>query len=188
MGGVDGHKQLRALYEAHWRSLFGYACRRVATVEDAADVVSEVFLVAWRRIDEVPAGPSARLWLFGVARLTVQNHLRGEQRRDRLGGALLAAFRENHGDDPSQLTDRSESARQVDAALTQLPDADRELMSLVAWEQLSVGDAAQVLGINPTAARARLSRARRRLRLLLAEDPLPPKPTLTPLTQSWRNY
>lgn len=82
MDGVDGRQRWRALYVAHWQALFGYACRRADTVENAADVVSEVFLVAWRRLDEVPTGPQARLWLFGVARLTLQNQQQGQRRRD----------------------------------------------------------------------------------------------------------
>lgn len=166
---VDGRQRFRALYEAQWRAVFGFACRRAETVEDAADVTSEVFLVAWRRIAEVPPGPQARLWLFGVARLTMSNHLRGERRRERLGDALVAAVRQNHSE-TDRWFDRDEPAERIRTALAELGEADRELICLVAWEDLTPGQAARVLGINPAAARTRLSRARRRLRGLLDEQ------------------
>lgn len=173
MDRMEDRDRLRTLYQEHWRALFGYACRRADSVEDAADVVSEVFLTAWRRIGEVPAGSQARLWLFGVARLTIQNQLRSRDRRDRLGAALLEAFTERHGDDPSRYVERDHDAHRVRRALDQLPETDRELICLIAWEQLSPGDAAAVLGINAVTARTRLSRARRKLRLLLDDDALP---------------
>lgn len=170
MDGVDRRQRFQALYAAHWQALFGYACRRADTVEDAADIVSEVFLVAWRQLDEVPAGSQARMWLFGVARLTLNNHQRGQRRRDRLGGALMTALRENYAEDPSDWMARSEAADKVRAALARLPDADRELICLVAWEELTPTQAARLLGINAAAARTRLSRARRRLRQELDDD------------------
>lgn len=184
MDGVDGRQRFQALYVAHWQALFGYACRRADTVEDAADVVSEVFLVAWRRLDEVPAGAQARMWLFGVARLALQNLQRGQRRRDQLGDALLAAVRENYAEDPGHWMIRSEGTDQVRAALARLPDADRELICLVAWEELTPTQAARLLGINAAAARTRLSRARRRLRQELNDDPA--QMNLVAADLSWR--
>src|SRR6478672_7119633 len=58
-------------------ALMGYAVRRVGDPADAADVVAETYLVAWRRLDEVPPGEETRLWLFGVARRVLANHQRG---------------------------------------------------------------------------------------------------------------
>ena len=55
-----------------------YAMRRAASPEDAADVLSETFLIAWRKLEQVPPGDSARLWLFGVAANVLR---RGAQRR-----------------------------------------------------------------------------------------------------------
>ena len=57
------------LYEENARDLLAYAQRRVPVAEDAADLVAETYLIAWRRIGEVPRGDEARLWLYGVARL-----------------------------------------------------------------------------------------------------------------------
>src|SRR5262249_25660963 len=83
--------RFEALYAAHGRAILGSALRRVSRPADAADVVAEPFLVAWRRLDDVPPGAEARPWLSGVARRTLANHRRGERRRQRLGQRLGAA-------------------------------------------------------------------------------------------------
>ena len=63
-----GRSRFEALYATEGRRVLAYALRRTAQPADAADVLAEVFLVAWRRLDDVPAGAEARLWLYGVAR------------------------------------------------------------------------------------------------------------------------
>jgi DNA-directed RNA polymerase specialized sigma24 family protein len=55
--------RFRLIYDANYAPLLGYALRRGRTVEDAADIVAETFLVAWRRLDDIPAGDEARPWL-----------------------------------------------------------------------------------------------------------------------------
>ena len=79
------------MYERNARDLLGYALRRSPDAEDAADVVAETFLIAWRRLGEVPAGDETRLWLYGTARHVLANRDRGERRRDRLTERLRAA-------------------------------------------------------------------------------------------------
>ena len=64
----SAEERFTALFEATRLPLLAYAVRRVADPADAADVVAETYLVAWRRLDDVPAGADARPWLFGVAR------------------------------------------------------------------------------------------------------------------------
>ncbi|RPH35179.1 MAG: RNA polymerase subunit sigma-24, partial [Chloroflexi bacterium] len=76
--------RLEELFEAHHRALLAYAARRSPTLADAEDVVAEVFLVAWRRLEDVPAGDGALPWLYGVARRTLGNQRRGFLRRGRL--------------------------------------------------------------------------------------------------------
>jgi RNA polymerase sigma-70 factor (ECF subfamily) len=78
-------ERFRRVYAVNFEPLLAYAMRRVGQPEDAADVVAETFLVAWRRIGELPPEAEARLWLYGVARRVLANHHRGGDRRDRLG-------------------------------------------------------------------------------------------------------
>jgi RNA polymerase sigma-70 factor (ECF subfamily) len=153
------------LYREQGRAVLAYALRRVAEPEDAADVVAETFLVAWRRLGEVPIGDGARLWLYGVARLVLANAQRAERRRTRLGVRLAETLRTEVAAAPEP---RGEAAA-VLRAIAALGDEDRELLLLVTWEELSPGEAARVLGTTALAARSRLHRARRRLRRVLEE-------------------
>ena len=152
--------RFRKLYADHGREILAYALRRVGDPEDAADVLAETFLVAWRRSTDVPAGQEARLWLYGVARRTLANHRRGELRRARLNERLRAELVDAIGD----WTPSGDGAGEVVAALGRLDPRDRELLRLTAWEELSPSQAAVVLGLSAVAARSRLHRARRRLR------------------------
>src|SRR5215469_13461565 len=92
--------RFQAMYQACHAAVLGYVVRRTASPEDAADVIAETFLTCWRRLEEVPPGLEARLWLFGVARRTLANHHRGERRRlalaDRLRDDLATAYDPPH--------------------------------------------------------------------------------------------
>jgi RNA polymerase sigma factor (sigma-70 family) len=156
--------RFRGLYADHGREILAYALRRVSDPEDAADVVAETFLVAWRRADEVPPGEQARLWLYGVARRALANQQRGERRRERLGERLRADLA------PALAGAPDPPDPDVLAALERLQPEDREVLRLSAWEELSPSEVARTLGISAVAARSRLHRARRRLRRALMEE------------------
>jgi RNA polymerase sigma-70 factor (ECF subfamily) len=153
------------LYRDNARELLGYALRRSADPDDAADVVAETFLIAWRRLGAVPPDREARLWLFGTARHVLSNQSRGARRRDRLTERLREELREQL---PAHRTQEGSAFLE---ALAGLGEADRELLMLIGWEELTPTEAARALGISPRAARTRLHRARRRLRARLAEQP-----------------
>jgi RNA polymerase sigma-70 factor (ECF subfamily) len=169
--GTDHHDRFRELYTRHFEALLAYALRRVSRPEDAADVVADTFLVAWRRRSHLPAGDEAKLWLYGVARNMLANQRRGERRRDRLGEALrerLAASEALRS--VPDLAEEVAGQASVREALARLGDLDREVLMLTAWEELEPREIAEVLGINAAAVRTRLSRARARLRQLLGDD------------------
>lgn len=165
------HREQRfaSLYREHYRSVSAYAVRRMERHADAADVVADVFTIAWRRLVEVPDPPADLLWLYGVARRVVAGKRRSAGRlRDliaRLQGAAMPAPAST-GD---QLTDR------LLDAVARLRPAEREAIALVHWEQLSHGEAARVLGCSANAVAIRVHRARSRLRQSLA-DPDPAQP------------
>lgn len=152
------------IYRDHEREILRYALRRSSDPEDAADVVAETFLVAWRRLGAVPLGDEARLWLYATARRVLANHKRGIGRRTRLAERLREELRRQLPGEPAR------ERRGLLAALAGLGDGDRELLMLVGWEELTPSQAAQVLGISSISARTRLHRARRRLRARLAEE------------------
>jgi RNA polymerase sigma-70 factor (ECF subfamily) len=160
--GQPGEQRLRELFEHHARPLLAYAIRRVVDPADAADVVGETFLVAWRRLDDVPAGPESRLWLFGVARRVLANHRRSEMRRHGLSARLRQMLAtEMPAAAPSVDV---ETAQVVAQAMARLGVDERELLRLTSWEGLSPGEIAVVMDVPPGTARSRLHRARAQLR------------------------
>jgi len=161
----------RAAFERFFRDtrtdLLAYALRRSATAEDAADVLAETYLIAWRKLAAIPGGDLARLWLFGVAR----NLLLKSARRRHSDRALverlaheLRAVRTGH---PTADDERQDALR---AALSALPEVDRELLMLAAWEDLTPRQIATVIGKSANVVRVRLHRARSRLRQQLSLD------------------
>src|SRR5262245_66179247 len=82
-------RRCEALYQSNYSAILGYALRR-APADDAADVVADTFLAAWRRISDVPEGDEARLWLYGAARRVLANRSRSERRRKRAGARLAS--------------------------------------------------------------------------------------------------
>ena len=191
-GAAPSKERFEQLFRDNYQSLLAYALRRTERPEDAADVVSEVMLVAWRRLDDVPAGGEARLWLFGVARRVAANQDRSAIRRLHLGERLRDELSRLRVPDHAELHQEREPVR---VALRRLSETDRELLLLVAWEGLEPHEAAKAMSISRAAARTRLHRARRRLRCELAtmgvnDDPAPghgpkrpPEPRFRPRTE-----
>ena len=167
--GEQEERQARfeRLYDQASLQVLGYALRRADSPEDAADVVSETFMIAWRRLDEVPAGDEARLWLYGVARRVLSNHHRGGVRRERLGERLRQRLRATVSVDPGNEVPQRLTIRN---ALAKLGELDREVLMLTFWEGLEPRETAAVLELDSTVVRTRLSRARTRMRNLLGHD------------------
>ena len=165
----DEQTEFQALFLDTRAALLAYLSRR-APADDAPDLLAEVYLVAWRRRADLPAGDERRLWLYGVARRLLAEHHRTEWKRtDADVGAGAAGG-------PEGLSEDDQRGEAVRHALESLSDLDRELVTLTTWEGLSPADAARVVGITAGTARVRLHRARGRLarhpRLqTLLEDP-----------------
>ncbi|MHB1539374.1 MAG: RNA polymerase sigma factor [Solirubrobacteraceae bacterium] len=155
-----------AIYEENEARLSTYALRRTTSEEDAADLVAETFAVAWRRIAHVPGGEAATLWLFGVARRLLANQRRGELRRRRLATRLAGQREPPAAHEQEHALDRDAFQR----ALGRMPEEQREVLSLVAWEGLTTSELASVLGCTGNAAKIRLHRARKRLAKELAQE------------------
>jgi RNA polymerase sigma factor (sigma-70 family) len=155
---TDRRRRFDELYAANHRQILGYLLRRTDSTDDAADVFAETFLIAWRRLDDLPDGQQARMWLYGTARRTLANYRRGERRRTALADRLRADLARGY-----QPPDFGGELAEISSAFARLPEPDRELLALVAWEGLDHGQIAAVLGCSRNAARIRLHRARRKL-------------------------
>jgi len=156
---VEPRGRFESLYVAHAGAVRTFARRRAGAAE-ADDVVAEVFLSAWRRMDEVPADPLP--WLLGVARGVLSNRRRGEGRNAALIARLMS----------EQLADQNRAGNEFDVALVtalgSLSHSDQELLLLVAWERLSNEQLAEALGLAKGTVAVRLHRARRRLKRAMA--------------------
>jgi RNA polymerase sigma factor (sigma-70 family) len=162
---MDQEVRFRALFQATYPAVARYARHRGLTGPDAEDLVAATYEVAWRRLDVVPLGEGALPWLLTVA----HNHLRNHRRRLARDRALVGRL-----PPPEHVPPASESVapgwREIRRALDALSDDDRELLLLIAWDGLSPGQAATVLGLTPAATRTRLHRARGRLADLLGVE------------------
>lgn len=175
--------RFRQLFADNERDLLAYALRRVERPEDAADIVAETFLTAWRRLGKVPEGDDGRLWLFGVARRQIANQRRSRLRQSRLADRLRHEL-------PAAIATSARSAEDhraaaVIAALGRLDDEDREILRLTAWEGLTPIQVAKVMNLPGPTVRTRLHRARGRLRAEVLEagpNPLD-STTNTPTTE-----
>jgi RNA polymerase sigma factor (sigma-70 family) len=164
-GSADGDVVARfeAVFERHYGAVLGYALRRAASREDAEELTASTFATAWRRIDRLPPEPYARTWLFRVVWRMLANHRRAGDRQTRLLeriGCLVVVptVDERDPDEDGRLSE----------AFARLRARDQEVLRLVAWEELSYGEAAAVLGCTPNAFAVRLHRARGALRQELA--------------------
>jgi len=150
--------RLEVLFRQHSSAVRAYAFRR-ADPPSADEAVSEVFVIAWRRLEDVPS--DALPWLLACARRVLANQRRAEHRRlalsERLNGDRVTAV------DHRATQDVYRADHALARALATLSDGDRELLRLIAWEELEPARAAQVLGCSRRTLAVRLHRARRRL-------------------------
>lgn len=164
MGWMDDEGQFRELFEATYGAVRRYVYHLGATEGVADDVVAETFLVAWRRLNDVP-GDDPVPWLLAVARNVWRNERRGRRRRLALVRRVPAPRPVRPPSEPSD----GQGLQRVHEALACLDAGDQEILRLVAWDGLAPAQVGMVLGCSPGAARVRLHRARRRLAQELAK-------------------
>jgi RNA polymerase sigma-70 factor, ECF subfamily len=154
---VDDQQRCEELYRVHADRVHAYARRR-SDDQTADEVVAEVFLIAWRRLDAIPLDPLP--WLLGVARKTLANQRRATSRAAALNARIEATIATPAG--------QTGGDHAVLVALATLDPRDREVLLLIAWEGLRQEEVSTVLGISRPAVATRLHRARKRLAEALA--------------------
>ena len=172
MTDPEAMERFQALYADHHAAVYAYAVSRVGR-QLADEVVSETFLVAWRRLADVPAPALPRNWLHAVFLATVSSQ--GSARQRSISAELRAWVTEAELSAPD-VADEVAERTAVLAALAALPAADMELLTLVAWHGLKPAEAARVVGCSTAAYFVRLHRARRRLERAMADPPEPADP------------
>ncbi|MGY1843503.1 RNA polymerase sigma factor [Modestobacter sp. SYSU DS0875] len=163
-------QRMLSVLDANAPDLLAYFERRVQPVEDAADLLGETMLTAWRRHADLPDDAErARMWLFVTARNVLANHGRAQRRKLELADRLRAEVLTQHRAVGAGSDEPAEAARE---AIGELPAELRELVTLVHWDGFSLTEAAEMTGIPASTARSRYAAARRLLsaRLLAAGD------------------
>ena len=157
----SGEAQFRRLYDQHHDAINSYFMRR-SSAANAPDLTAEVFLVAWRRIDDVPRGEDTLLWLYGVAANVAAHHRRSKARGARLDTRLRSVPAKGTKEPELEVVRRAEYD-QVLAAARRLRPADQEILRLAAWEELPHDQISRLLGCSVAAVDQRLHRAKKRL-------------------------
>jgi RNA polymerase sigma factor (sigma-70 family) len=158
----------------HGPAVHAYLARRAGR-QGADDIFGEVWLRAFRaRATYDHRTPDPRPWLYGIARYTLRAYWQQQHRgRPPMYEALADPW-----DEADHRLDANRRLTELRHALARLPDDEREVLLLVAWERLSPTEAAEVIGIPPGTARSRLHRARRLVQGELAPcRPVPSAPS-----------
>jgi RNA polymerase sigma factor (sigma-70 family) len=183
-GVRERRRRFDALFAAYGSDVVAYCAWRAGSLGDPEEAVAEVFLTAWRRLDDVPHGDAARVWLYATARRVIANHRRSARRRAALAERIALAT------PPQESTPTDPEGLLVHEALRRLGPLDREVLLLSEWEGLSPAQIASALRCPKVTARGRLHRARRRFRSIFEQlaagedDERRPRPATEPRAAS----
>lgn len=150
-----------SMYAQYVRLVLAY-CRRRTSPAEAHDATAEVFAVAWRKRDEMPAGTETLPWLYGVAANVLRNQARSNRRARNLTGKLGSQPQSHQPSPEAQVVQRAEHA-EVQKAVDSLKPHYREVIKLVEWEGLPRETVADMMSVSRAAIDQRLHRAYKQL-------------------------
>jgi RNA polymerase sigma factor (sigma-70 family) len=162
-------ERFAVLFDRHAPYIHRYLARRAGR-QVADDLVAETFLTAFAKRDRYDLGYSdARPWLYGIATNLVGQQRRDEARQYRIRrGAVAEPEVPDHADRVAAGVTAQTMRALLDAALAALPAGDRDVLLLIAWEQLTYQEVSRALAIPAGTVRSRLHRARTKVRQALA--------------------
>jgi RNA polymerase sigma factor (sigma-70 family) len=162
-------ERFAVLFDRHAPHIYRYLARR-AGPQVADDLLAETFLAAFAKRDRYDLGHAdARPWLYGIATSLVGQHRRDQVRQYRIAQAAAAEPAvPGHADRLAADVTAQAMRTLLDAALAALPASDRDVLLLIAWEQLTYQEVARALAIPMGTVQSRLHRARAKVRQVLA--------------------
>jgi RNA polymerase sigma-70 factor, ECF subfamily len=158
---AGGDARFREVHDRFHRDVYAY-CRRRTDAASVEDAVSDTFLTAWRKSNEIPPGDQALPWLYGVAYRVITHQWRSRFRRGRLN-QKVASLGGSSMSLPEEIVIAGQEHRQLLTALGALRPNDQEILRLTVWEELSQADIALALGISVGAVRQRFYAAKKKL-------------------------
>ncbi|HEY1545501.1 MAG TPA: sigma-70 family RNA polymerase sigma factor [Xanthobacteraceae bacterium] len=157
---------LRALFERHQLKVYRFVLRIVRDAAFAEDTVSETFIDAWRHAGRYEGRASVSSWLLGIAR-----HRALDAARRRPTESLDSEAAQNAVDpahDPEAELGRKDTGAVVREAVAALSREHAEIIDLVYYQEKSIREIAEILGIPENTVKTRMFYARKRLAALVA--------------------
>jgi RNA polymerase sigma factor (sigma-70 family) len=156
--------RFEALYRDNYAFVWRCARRMCVDEGELEDVIQDVFVIAYRRLDSLVPGIAPSTWLYGIMRNVVRNRARGRGRQQRRVGALAQEVDASERDRQrreTQLAERLLAGQQLLGFLRELDESQRAVFVLAELEGHSAKEIAAALAINPNTASSRLRLARR---------------------------
>lgn len=154
-------QRFQDLYRTYQRQVLAYFLRRTDATA-ARDGAANTFLVAWRRIDDIPAGDNALPWLYGVARRVLANQRRSRDRYAALSKKLTRVGPAAYPSAEVIVLRRTEDKELLDAVAHLRPE-DQEVIRLAVWEELPHAQIGELIGTSAHAVTQRLHRITKQL-------------------------
>src|SRR5258708_23553621 len=161
--GDARREDFEALYQRHSREVWALAYARWMNADTAMDITQEAFLRLWKQCEASEPILNPRAWLLRVARNLAEDYAKSAFRRNGTHPPQTMNGVEAHDPLPLESLERQETFAQLREVLQQMPQADREILTLRYALDYNTGEIAEMLAINATAVHMRLSRARQRL-------------------------
>lgn len=163
----DGdHEAFRELIERHQRAVISVIHRAIGDAWEAEDLAQRVFVQIYRSAGRYTPTAKFTTWMFTITHNTIRNEYR---RRSRHAAESIEAMPEGvelpaHGNDPAREVSERELQARIQAAVQQLPEAQRTAVILCRFEGLAYEEIAEVLHCSVSAVKSLLHRARQTLK------------------------
>jgi RNA polymerase sigma-70 factor (ECF subfamily) len=158
-------RAMQVLYARHNVRVYRFILRMTGNASLAEDLVSEVFLDAWRQADSFESKSQVSTWLLAIARYKALSALR--RRTDEHLDDQMAAAIEDTADNPETVVGTKNRNNIIQKCLTQLSPAHREVIDLVYYHEKSVEEVAQIVGVPAATVKTRMFYARSKMADLL---------------------
>lgn len=156
------------LYARHGVRIFRFLMRLVQNKATAEEFVNEVFMEIWQHAGRYEGRSSPTTWMMAIAHNKAVSGLRKRREATGVDEAAMAEVADLD-DDPEQTTQKKDKGRIMRTCIERLSPDHREILDLVYYQEMSVGEAAEVLGIPENTVKTRMFYARKKLSELLVE-------------------
>lgn len=155
----------RALYARHNVRVFRFILRFIKDEGQAEDLIGEVFLDVWRQADRFEGRSSVSTWILGMARFKALSSLRKTTEAE-LEEEQAAAIADD-ADTPETVSQKLDKAKAIRRCIDQLSPEHREIVDLVYYQEKSISEVAEIVGIPENTVKTRMFYARKRLQELM---------------------